>query len=105
MVFFFLMIRRPPRSTRTDPLVPYTTLFRSRQPATALKAPVKTSSTGGGDYRFAEPRPPPSSRSSTPLSPLPVPLGRVDAAVALRVALARRGAAEDRKSTRLNSSH
>src|SRR3546814_16114189 len=23
------MIRRPPRSTRTDPLVPYTTLFRS----------------------------------------------------------------------------
>src|SRR3546814_3454257 len=27
--FFFLMIRRPPRSTRTDTLVPYTTLFRS----------------------------------------------------------------------------
>src|SRR3546814_11350748 len=32
---FFLMIRRPPRSTRTDTLFPYTTLFRSRsaQPA------------------------------------------------------------------------
>src|SRR3546814_9726290 len=31
---FFLMIRRPPRSTRTDTLFPYTTLFRSlfRQP-------------------------------------------------------------------------
>src|SRR3546814_1109386 len=31
MVFFFfiLMIRRPPRSTRTDTLFPYTTLFRS----------------------------------------------------------------------------
>src|SRR3546814_6573094 len=29
--FFFLMIRRPPRSTRTDTLFPYTTLFRSRQ--------------------------------------------------------------------------
>src|SRR3546814_2123437 len=28
-VFFFLMIRRPPRSTRTDTLFPYTTLFRS----------------------------------------------------------------------------
>src|SRR3546814_17646916 len=28
-VFVFLMIRRPPRSTRTDTLVPYTTLFRS----------------------------------------------------------------------------
>src|SRR3546814_4368719 len=29
MSFFFLMIRRPPRSTRTDTLFPYTTLFRS----------------------------------------------------------------------------
>src|SRR3546814_5725912 len=29
MVFFFLMIRRPPRSTLTDTLFPYTTLFRS----------------------------------------------------------------------------
>src|SRR3546814_8726865 len=26
---FFLMIRRPPRATRTDTLFPYTTLFRS----------------------------------------------------------------------------
>src|SRR3546814_14366108 len=29
MLFFFLSIRRPPRSTRTDTLFPYTTLFRS----------------------------------------------------------------------------
>src|SRR3546814_18535385 len=29
-IVFFLMIRRPPRSTRTDTLFPYTTLFRSR---------------------------------------------------------------------------
>src|SRR3546814_18845378 len=29
---FFLMIRRPPRSTRTDTLFPYTTLFRSSTP-------------------------------------------------------------------------
>src|SRR3546814_19216563 len=29
-VIFFLIIRRPPRSTRTDTLFPYTTLFRSR---------------------------------------------------------------------------
>src|SRR3546814_6656857 len=28
-IVFFLMIRRPPRSTRTDTLFPYTTLFRS----------------------------------------------------------------------------
>src|SRR3546814_4771216 len=27
--FFFLRLRRPPRSTRTDTLFPYTTLFRS----------------------------------------------------------------------------
>src|SRR3546814_11725988 len=31
LVFVFLMIRRPPRSTRTDTLFPYTTLFRSER--------------------------------------------------------------------------
>src|SRR3546814_5417299 len=34
-LFFFLMIRRPPRSTRTDTLFPYTTLFRSAFAVTA----------------------------------------------------------------------
>src|SRR3546814_20349220 len=29
VIVFFLMIRRPPRATRTDTLFPYTTLFRS----------------------------------------------------------------------------
>src|SRR3546814_11432640 len=29
LYFFFFMIERPPRSTRTDTLFPYTTLFRS----------------------------------------------------------------------------
>src|SRR3546814_17702209 len=29
-IFFFLMIRRPPRSTRTSTLFPYTSLVRSR---------------------------------------------------------------------------
>src|SRR3546814_2009130 len=29
-LFFYLRLRRPPRSTRTDTLFPYTTLFRSR---------------------------------------------------------------------------
>src|SRR3546814_15826338 len=33
MSFFFLMRRRPPRSTRTDTLFPYTTLFRSSRSA------------------------------------------------------------------------
>src|SRR3546814_13029878 len=36
VVIFFLMIRRPPRSTRTDTLFPYTTLFRSRRVESAL---------------------------------------------------------------------
>src|SRR3546814_18856204 len=36
-LFFVLMIRRPPRSTRTDTLFPYTTLFRS---PTGCKFPV-----------------------------------------------------------------
>src|SRR3546814_5995255 len=36
--FFFLMIRRPPRSTRTDTLFPYTTLFRSASQRPAIAA-------------------------------------------------------------------
>src|SRR3546814_4309099 len=41
MFLFFFMIRRPPRSTRTDTLFPYTTLFRSAvQPVMACPAIV-----------------------------------------------------------------
>src|SRR3546814_12588129 len=36
----FLMIRRPPRSTRTDTLFPYTTLFRSDDNERTLKRVV-----------------------------------------------------------------
>src|SRR3546814_18231275 len=36
--FFFLMIRRPPRSTRTDTLFPYTTLFRSPDRSACARA-------------------------------------------------------------------
>src|SRR3546814_19051539 len=36
-LFFLLMIRRPPRSTRTDTLFPYTTLFRSQVESIALE--------------------------------------------------------------------
>src|SRR3546814_17444998 len=39
-VFFLLMIRRPPRSTRTDTLVPYTTLFRSAAARTRRRNPA-----------------------------------------------------------------
>src|SRR3546814_6422861 len=40
IVIFFLMILRPPRSTRTDTLFPYTTLFRSVVIATPAPSPA-----------------------------------------------------------------
>src|SRR3546814_17587668 len=49
------MIRRPPNSTRTDTLVPYTTLFRSQQPT-----PLHAISYGHGSIanpRSRKPRP------------------------------------------------
>src|SRR3546814_16426217 len=45
-MLFFLMIRRPPRSTRTDTLFPYTTLFRSTD-TTALGQVVLPAATWG----------------------------------------------------------
>src|SRR3546814_11690801 len=45
--FFFLMIRRPPRSTRTDTLFPYTTLFRSAGAQAAAGEPL--AQTGSGE--------------------------------------------------------
>src|SRR3712207_7502166 len=79
MFFFFLMIRRPPRST----LFPYTTLFRSP-------------GTDGGAS---------SPRGKLPGVAVPN-LTRDDAAARARL-LAARGydLHLDRKSTRLNSSH
>src|SRR3546814_20913511 len=94
VLIFFLIIRRPPRSTRTDTLFPYPTLFRSRTTPLAGK-------------------PEPSRRS------VPVPLGGSScgkflpagvrgylARYATNVDGATRLSKErDRKSTRLNSSH
>src|SRR3546814_13384363 len=49
LCFFFLMIRRPPRSTRTDTLFPYTTLFRSPSPISchANRTPSRASKNFG----------------------------------------------------------
>src|SRR3546814_18374034 len=41
------MIRRPPRSTRTDTLFPYTTLFRSHSPSTVGSSPEPPQAFGG----------------------------------------------------------
>src|SRR3546814_8032141 len=47
MCVFFLMIRRPPRSTRTDTLFPYTTLFRSLcQPGLGARVVVQREAGG-----------------------------------------------------------
>src|SRR3546814_3031216 len=45
------MIRRPPRSTRTDTLFPYTTLFRSDNTDLDHGEPVRTLNLWGGDNR------------------------------------------------------
>src|SRR3546814_20419129 len=81
---FFLMIRRPPRSTRTDTLFPYTTLFRS--PA-LLRGTAAAASYG-----------------SCPCPPAPAEC-RADGSRTGDARLPARAAAGDRKSTRLNSSH
>src|SRR3546814_12737121 len=94
--FVFLMKRRPPRSTRTDTLFPYTTLFRS-----------------GDDHL------PPDGKVVHPVPPLVVVAGQSrgraftsrvvqDQAAIVDARLCRAGrvpAVRDRKSTRLNSSH
>src|SRR3546814_9249693 len=59
-LIFVVMIRRPPISTRTDTLFPYTTRFRSRRPGgsgAACRAPRSRAGSGGGS--------PPDSRART----------------------------------------
>src|SRR3546814_7248681 len=48
------MIRRPPRSTRTDTLFPYTTLFRSGRAATRDSLAVWASKEGDGEHLVTE---------------------------------------------------
>src|SRR3546814_9427828 len=48
LCFFVLMIRRPPRSTRTDTLFPYTTLFRSPAYRNLLRAHEADRASDGG---------------------------------------------------------
>src|SRR3546814_15910572 len=75
LVFFFLMIRRPPRSTRTDTLFPYTTLFRSVPEASSQGAAARRPRRPPGDRFRAVP---PGSRQARRLRLLvaPLPAGR-----------------------------
>src|SRR3546814_2918984 len=67
-MFFFLMIRRPPRSTRTDTLFPYTTLFRSIASSTDTHADLIEAAARAGKAIFCE-------------KPIDLSLARVDACV------------------------
>src|SRR3712207_7184939 len=84
VIFFFLMIRRPPRST----LFPYTTLFRSHRRAgqgdAAEVVAIQPADSGADRARAPEERHCPRRRQT------------------LSTAVTR---GTDRKSTRLNSSH
>src|SRR3546814_15137934 len=89
LLFFFLMIRRPPRSTRTDTLFPYTTLFRSR---------LRRIEGGAGAVRGD-----PARRDRSRPAACPCHAAGADAHGVAPAGVFRRG--QDRKSTRLNSSH
>src|SRR3546814_6502128 len=72
---FFLMIRRPPSSTRTDTLFPYTTLFRSPRCCSCHVHRMHDPKYHGSRERAAEPRrpggrPPPTARSEEHTSEL-----------------------------------
>src|SRR3546814_16952811 len=107
-LIFFLMIRRPPRSTRTDTLFPYTTLFRSIEvsepmgyvtlPATLLPDLIEN-----GDIRALIVIAGNPLLSAGGEARLRKAFEKLDLMVALDIY--RSVTAEDRKSTRLNSSH
>src|SRR3546814_13816255 len=93
---FYLVIRRPPRATRTDTLFPYTTLFRSfgggrQQDAVGVAA--------RGPFR----RPPDRHADSRAFSDPAVRGFRLYRLY--RGGRPSRRRRTDRKSTRLNSSH
>src|SRR3546814_16753646 len=104
LVFFFLMIRRTPRSTRTDTLFPYTTLFRSDGGAGAGQGP---SGAAAAQLHSAGPVSlPDAGHHDLRLRELRGVAGRGAAARRLcRRRAAQGGEPGDRKSTRLNSSH
>src|SRR3546814_16783184 len=105
--FFFLMIRRPPRSTRTDTLFPYTTLFRSvAHPALIPIAREVFDAHMPGPHQHDVAREDPGSGPGQA-----VQVTAADLLAPSRGTITRAGfdgnveVCVDRKSTRLNSSH
>src|SRR3546814_13093137 len=92
---FFLMRRRPPRSTRTDTLFPYTTLFRSRtrQAEASEQAARQAAEHAAADAAN-------HVLGTEDLLNIARMLQRDDPTPFVRAL-----SGEDRKSTRLNSSH
>src|SRR3546814_9005793 len=70
LCFFFLMIRRTPRSTRTDTLFPYTTLFRSPLAITGISTARASATVASTLQPLSNPSRPTSVKSSaaTPAS-------------------------------------
>src|SRR3546814_11463926 len=87
----FSMRRRPPRSTRTDPLLPYPTLFRSEDVvrASPLVAVVR----------------PRENQARVSRVEAQQHVGTANVRAAPRHLRYARAPVQDRKSTRLNSSH
>src|SRR3546814_8729577 len=117
-VFFFLMIRRPPRSTRTDTLFPYTTLFRSAGGGLLAAMPAvragargghRGAVAGGGLRAHATRRGRPGQRgamrSGSPHSTVRPGTPAAPEGFKFRSLTPPAGLPRDRKSTRLNSSH
>src|SRR3546814_13464521 len=104
VIFFFLMIRRPPRSTRTDTLFPYTTLSRSK-PVPGLT----TYATGSTGFRTPVVNARAGLVSAIDENDIVIPDGaKSDSVTNYELGLKGRwlnGDLTDRKSTRLNSSH
>src|SRR3546814_16487096 len=99
------MIRRPPISTRTDTLFPYTTLFRSWHLPAGASARLKPGGAAASGLQEIH-----SVRRLRAVAPhakqsgVTVAGGQIESAAAAGAAASDR-AARDRKSTRLNSSH
>src|SRR3546814_5114517 len=100
------MIRRPPRSTRTDTLFPYTTLFRSVEPGSPAAAPERRLYRASGKHVAAGRPVGQHDLLAFRREDHRVLAGHVAAAQGGKADLAAwPGADLDRKSTRLNSSH